>query len=189
MLARAATALCCLLIAAGACAWTAPLTSGSGARPLSVRTSAFRRLPPAAPRLVAMAAEEIAVNKSPSEAEIAKMKGWPTWGCDASKFPWTYEGTETCYILEGCAARPSARREARAVLAAPRSPGRVPRCARPWPAPLSGPRGRRAREVTVTPDDGRQAVTVGAGDMVVFPNGMSCTWDVKKAIRKHYNFS
>jgi uncharacterized cupin superfamily protein len=43
--------------------------------------------------------------------------------------------------------------------------------------------------VTVTPDDGRAAVTVGAGDMVVFPDGMSCTWDVKKAIKKHYNFS
>lgn len=65
-------------------------------------------------------------------------------GCEASK-PWTYSGTETCYILEG--------------------------------------------EVVVTLDDGRNPVTVGAGDMVVFPDGMSCTWDVKRAIRKHYNFS
>jgi len=24
--------------------------------------------------------------------------------------------------------------------------------------------------------------------MAVFPKGMSCTWDVTKAINKHYNF-
>ena len=28
----------------------------------------------------------------------------------------------------------------------------------------------------------------GKGDWVQFPSGMSCVWDVKEAIRKHYNF-
>lgn len=42
-------------------------------------------------------------------------------------------------------------------------------------------------EVMVTPDGG-QAVKVGKGDLVVFPRGMSCTWDVQKPVRKHYRF-
>eukprot|EP01106_Pelomyxa_sp_JSP_P010304 TRINITY_DN27514_c0_g1_i1.p1 TRINITY_DN27514_c0_g1~~TRINITY_DN27514_c0_g1_i1.p1 ORF type:complete len:102 (-),score=42.35 TRINITY_DN27514_c0_g1_i1:144-413(-) len=42
-------------------------------------------------------------------------------------------------------------------------------------------------EVVVTPDGGAP-VTIKAGDLVVFPGGMSCTWDVKKPIRKHYSF-
>mmetsp|Transcript_3222 Transcript_3222/g.6875 ORF Transcript_3222/g.6875 Transcript_3222/m.6875 type:complete len:109 (-) Transcript_3222:145-471(-) len=29
---------------------------------------------------------------------------------------------------------------------------------------------------------------VNAGDFVVFPDGMTCTWDVTEAIEKHYNF-
>jgi len=28
----------------------------------------------------------------------------------------------------------------------------------------------------------------GAGDYVVFPKGLKCTWEIKKKIRKHYNF-
>ena len=40
-------------------------------------------------------------------------------------------------------------------------------------------------EVTVTPNGG-EPVSVTAGDLVTFPAGMSCTWHVKKALRKHY---
>mmetsp|Transcript_29434 Transcript_29434/g.42992 ORF Transcript_29434/g.42992 Transcript_29434/m.42992 type:complete len:98 (+) Transcript_29434:113-406(+) len=29
---------------------------------------------------------------------------------------------------------------------------------------------------------------VKAGDFAVFPDGMTCTWDVTEAIEKHYNF-
>ncbi len=29
---------------------------------------------------------------------------------------------------------------------------------------------------------------IEAGDMATFPAGMSCTWDVKAPIEKHYNF-
>ena len=42
-------------------------------------------------------------------------------------------------------------------------------------------------EVTVTPEGGT-SVRFGAGDLVVFPAGMDCRWDVKKAVRKHYRF-
>ena len=42
-------------------------------------------------------------------------------------------------------------------------------------------------EVVVTPDGGRP-VTIKAGDLVVFPAGMSCRWNVLKAVRKHYRF-
>ena len=31
--------------------------------------------------------------------------------------------------------------------------------------------------------------TVKAGDLVVFPDGMTCTWAVSEAIEKHYNFA
>jgi uncharacterized protein len=42
-------------------------------------------------------------------------------------------------------------------------------------------------EVTVTDEQGR-AYSFGAGDLVVFPRGLSCTWKIVKAVRKHYNF-
>jgi uncharacterized cupin superfamily protein len=80
-----------------------------------------------------------------AEQEIEKegMKKWPTWGCEASEFPWHYDRTETCYVLEG--------------------------------------------EVTVEAKG--QSVTFGPGDIVVFPRGLDCVWKVKKAVRKHYQFS
>ncbi|KAF0892969.1 hypothetical protein E2562_021275 [Oryza meyeriana var. granulata] len=33
-----------------------------------------------------------------------------------------------------------------------------------------------------------KCVEFGAGDLVVFPKGLSCTWDVAVGIDKHYNF-
>lgn len=42
-------------------------------------------------------------------------------------------------------------------------------------------------EVTVTPKGG-EPVTFGKGDLVMFPSGMACTWEVKKPLRKHYRF-
>ncbi|KAJ1271833.1 hypothetical protein BS78_06G155900 [Paspalum vaginatum] len=33
-----------------------------------------------------------------------------------------------------------------------------------------------------------ECVEFGAGDLVVFPKGLSCTWDVVVAVDKHYNF-
>lgn len=42
-------------------------------------------------------------------------------------------------------------------------------------------------EVTVETKDGK-AVNFGNGDFVSFPKGLSCTWNIKKPVRKHYNF-
>tara|TARA_Y100001968_G_scaffold150384_1_gene137576 strand:- start:254 stop:529 length:276 start_codon:yes stop_codon:yes gene_type:complete len=42
-------------------------------------------------------------------------------------------------------------------------------------------------EVTVTPNRG-ESVKFCAGDLVVFPVGMGCKWEVHKAFRKHYRF-
>jgi uncharacterized protein len=42
-------------------------------------------------------------------------------------------------------------------------------------------------EAVVTPDGG-DPVRIQAGDLVVFPSGLSCTWSVRKAVRKHYRF-
>jgi uncharacterized protein len=42
-------------------------------------------------------------------------------------------------------------------------------------------------EIIVTPKGG-EPVSFGKGDLVTFPAGMACTWDVRKALRKHYRF-
>ncbi len=34
-----------------------------------------------------------------------------------------------------------------------------------------------------------QTVSFGAGDRVVFPQGLDCTWKISEAIKKKYNFS
>ena len=40
-------------------------------------------------------------------------------------------------------------------------------------------------EVTVTPAGGTP-VLIKAGDLVTFPKGMACRWQITKDIRKHY---
>lgn len=44
--------------------------------------------------------------------------------------------------------------------------------------------------VTVTdrPENG-DSVSFGPGDLVVFPVGLKCVWDIKEAVRKYYSFS
>jgi hypothetical protein len=42
-------------------------------------------------------------------------------------------------------------------------------------------------DVTVETKDGK-SVNFGKGDFVSFPKGLSCTWIVKKPVKKHYNF-
>ena len=43
-------------------------------------------------------------------------------------------------------------------------------------------------EVVVTPEGG-DPVSMGKGDLVTFPVGMVCTWEVRKPVRKHYRFA
>ena len=43
-------------------------------------------------------------------------------------------------------------------------------------------------KVTVIPNSG-QPVQLGEGDLVTFPAGMSCTWQISSTIRKHYQLS
>lgn len=42
-------------------------------------------------------------------------------------------------------------------------------------------------QVTVETPDG-QSVSFGKGDFVTFPKGLSCIWDIKEPVKKHYNF-
>ncbi len=44
-----------------------------------------------------------------------------------------------------------------------------------------------AGDVTVIPDGGKP-VQMGKGDLVTFPNGMSCIWKIQSAVKKHYKF-
>ncbi len=46
---------------------------------------------------------EIKVERDPDEARLSEMrvKSWPIWTKEVSEFPWTYDATEICYLLEG----------------------------------------------------------------------------------------
>ena len=41
------------------------------------------------------------------------------------------------------------------------------------------------KAVVKTPEE---SVEFGAGDYVVFPEGLTCTWEIKEKIKKHYRF-
>jgi hypothetical protein len=83
-------------------------------------------------------------NPSPAKLEVMGVYDWPIWTKEISQFPWRYDTSETCYILEG--------------------------------------------EVIVTPAGG-QPVQLSEGDLVTFPAGMSCTWQIQSNISKHYKLS
>jgi len=42
--------------------------------------------------------------------------------------------------------------------------------------------------VTVTPEGGGP-VPLQEGDLVTFPKGLQCTWEIHQDIRKHYDFT
>ena len=42
-------------------------------------------------------------------------------------------------------------------------------------------------QVTVTPENG-EPLSMGKGDLVTFPAGMSCRWQIATAVSKHYSF-
>lgn len=87
---------------------------------------------------------EIEIRKMSSEEAAERgIKSWPTWEKEVSRFDWSYDQTEECYLLEG-------------------------------------------KVVVETPEG--EAVEFGAGDFVTFPRGLTCVWDIKAPVRKHYNF-
>lgn len=43
-------------------------------------------------------------------------------------------------------------------------------------------------EAIVTPNDGTP-VRIAAGDLVRFPAGLSCTWDIRVPVHKHYRLA
>jgi uncharacterized cupin superfamily protein len=44
----------------------------------------------------------------------------------------------------------------------------------------------KGQVVVETKDGGK--VEFGQGDFVTFPEGLSCIWDIKAPVKKHYNF-
>ncbi|MDH5446673.1 MAG: cupin domain-containing protein [Gammaproteobacteria bacterium] len=42
-------------------------------------------------------------------------------------------------------------------------------------------------DVIVTPDGG-EPVQMGKGDLVTFPKGMSCRWNIRQDVKKHFMF-
>ncbi len=88
--------------------------------------------------------EKITIER-PDESKLQKLgvSSWPIWEKEVSRFDWSYDDKETCYILEG--------------------------------------------KVRVEPENG-EAVEFGAGDLVTFPKGLNCVWDISTPVRKHYKF-
>ncbi|MDD5065704.1 MAG: cupin domain-containing protein [bacterium] len=81
----------------------------------------------------------------PDKETLKKMGvfSWPVWEKEVSRFDWSYDSTEICYLLKG--------------------------------------------RVVVTPENG-EPVSFGADDLVTFPKGLKCVWDIKEAVKKHYQF-
>ena len=46
---------------------------------------------------------KIQVVSNPDEEKLKGLgvRSWPIWEKEVSEFPWTYDETETCYLLEG----------------------------------------------------------------------------------------
>ena len=44
---------------------------------------------------------EIEHNPSPERLQQLGVRAWPTWAAGVSRFPWTYDLQEMCYVLEG----------------------------------------------------------------------------------------
>jgi uncharacterized cupin superfamily protein len=40
----------------------------------------------------------------------------------------------------------------------------------------------------VVETDGGEKVEFGKGEFVTFPKGLSCIWDIREPVKKHYNF-
>lgn len=80
--------------------------------------------------------------RKPTEQEINEMKKQPIWECEPKTFPWYYDETETCLIIEG--------------------------------------------HVKVKVNN--EIYEFQGGDLVIFPKGLSCEWEVLKKVRKHYKF-
>lgn len=81
--------------------------------------------------------------KLPAEKlKSSEISLWPIWEKEISRFDWTYDSDEECYILEG--------------------------------------------KFVVETEEGH--FSFEAGDFIRFPAGLSCVWDIKEKVRKHYNF-
>ncbi len=46
---------------------------------------------------------KIQIDQQPEQAKLENMGvfDWPIWEKEPSVFPWTYDASETCYLLEG----------------------------------------------------------------------------------------
>ncbi|KAG2243721.1 hypothetical protein Bca4012_022869 [Brassica carinata] len=104
----------------------------------------------------------IIVEKKPSQDRLdeLKIKSWPKWGCSPGKYHLKYEAEEICYIVKG------------KVKVYPKSSSST--------ASSSSSSSLDAQV--------EWCVEFGAGDIVTFPKGLSCTWDVSLSVDKHYIF-
>lgn len=85
--------------------------------------------------------------KLPTEGDLKNLnvESWGTWSKEVSEFDWSYDDTETCYLLDG--------------------------------------------EVEVTDSKTGEKIEFKKGDLVQFEKGLKCVWNVKKPVKKYFNFN
>ncbi|KAL7525385.1 hypothetical protein ACHAWF_001331 [Thalassiosira exigua] len=99
--------LVCVILASAARAFVAtssPLAHSSQAASLrSLPLQKATRTASSSSSLAMADGPEIEVVSQPDKDFLEKkgVFGWGTWGCPASKFPWMYDSTESCYLLAG----------------------------------------------------------------------------------------
>lgn len=88
----------------------------------------------------------IAIIEQPSKKKLEDMGiiKWPIWEKEQSKFDWSYDSTEVCYIIEG--------------------------------------------KAKIHAKNTDEFIEIDKGDLVTFPRGLHCTWEIIEDIRKHYSF-
>lgn len=128
---------------------------------------------------------KIIVDSSPKREmlEALRVSTWPTWSAEESEFPWQYDTTESCLILEVSIAL-DIMTQTRGARVGGNGKGKRRRV--PSHASFQLLQG----SAIVTPDakHGAEEVVIAAGDFCIFPKGLSCTWKVISRISKHYCF-
>ncbi|GAB2281870.1 hypothetical protein Dimus_016432 [Dionaea muscipula] len=106
----------------------------------------------------------IIVERNPPESRLSELgiKSWPKWGCPPGKYQLKYDAQQTCYLLKGKV--------------------------RVYPKPKGSSESSRSTSSSSSQTSAASAFEFGAGDLVVIPKGLSCTWDVSVAVDKYYKF-
>ncbi|KAL8143037.1 hypothetical protein V2J09_016069 [Rumex salicifolius] len=104
----------------------------------------------------------IIVERNPPESKLSELgiKFWPKWGCRPGKYNLKFDAQETCYLVKG----------------------------KVKVYTKQGSSSIREGEEPSSSSTSSSVVEFGAGDLVIIPKGLSCTWEVSLSVDKFYKF-